>query len=143
MHPYRKERTPAEGAAPSWPCRHLGPLPHTPDPYLCVCPLCALPLHSVKGLSQRTGLGLSKSCSGSLETEAQRLMAMRHGDTGYPVWGSPFPSVKWASPRLDPSLRHRDGGHIAVCCSPVQQRATLHTRDHHGSGSVTTALTPA
>ncbi|MBV96630.1 Ras association domain-containing protein 4, partial [Eschrichtius robustus] len=48
------------------------------DPYLCVCPLCALPLHSVKGLSQRTGLGLSKSCSGSLETEAQRLMATRH-----------------------------------------------------------------
>ena len=35
--------------------------------------LSAPPLDSVKGLSQRTGLGLSKSCSGSLELEVQRL----------------------------------------------------------------------
>lgn len=48
MHPYRKERTSAEGAADSWPCRHLGPLPHTPG---CI-PVCLSSLRSPLALSE-------------------------------------------------------------------------------------------
>lgn len=52
-------------------------------------------------------------------------MAVGHGDTGYPVWGSPFLSAEWLSRWLDPSLHHRDSAHTAVSCSPVCQGASF------------------
>lgn len=52
-------------------------------------------------------------------------MAVWHGDTGYPVWGSPFLSAEWLSHWLDPSLHHRDSAHTAVSCSPVCQGASF------------------
>lgn len=72
--------------------------------------------HSVG--AQRVGTGPPKTCPECPETEAHTT-AMWCGDIGHPAWGSPFPSAKWASPELDPSLCHSSSIHITVCCSVV------------------------
>lgn len=119
---HRKERMSVEGMVPSWPCKPLGHLPHVLGSITALSSLYS-PMHSVKGTSQsgysEERAGAAKGLSWGLETEAQRLMAMWHGDTGHHVWESPFLSAKWASLELDPSLYDRNSIRIASCYSVV------------------------